>query len=669
MNAFRVLKYIALSFTFMIMAGFPVSGLNGSDNNDTRIMHPKAEGGVLDLRQWDFEEYGPVNLDGEWEFFWKEFLVSEAGSRQNYIEPSGFLTLPGYWNNYMLDGEALSSEGYASYRLRILLPEDNDKTYSFILGDILTSYSLYTDGVKIAETGTTGTSRETSVPDLSVRTAQFFPEGRETEIILEVSNFYDRKSGVWGSIEFGPSEEILRVYIKRVSIDVIIMTGIFIMGLYHIGLFLLGRKDKPALFFGLFCLFITARALTTGERALYQIMPNLPWSVLLRIEFLSFFLAAPIFLKYLQSLFSDDFFKPVFRISFIAGLAFCLTLFFPVRIFAYMVEPCQLVILLAGLYSIYVLIRAIYHKREGASIILTGFIILFATVLNDVMYTNEIINTGFYIPAGLLAFIFSQAFLIALRANRMFITIETQKEKLQESNTAYSHELVERKKLEKNLIESHEKFERSRLGIIMGLAKLAEYRDEDTGAHLERIREYSKVLAERVAKNPEYRGYITESYINDLFQSSILHDIGKVGVPDSILLKPARLTDEEFNQIKRHTSIGGEAIANVEAKINIKSFLTLGREIAYSHHEKWDGSGYPRGIRGKDIPLSARITALADVYDALRSERPYKDAFSHEKTKEIILEGKGSHFDPDIVDAFISGEEDFLRIQRDFLDA
>ena len=222
-----------------------------------------------------------------------------------------------------------------------------------------------------------------------------------------------------------------------------------------------------------------------------------------------------------------------------------------------------------------------------------------------------------------------------------------------------------RKKAEMDLLESYRKLQNARMGTILGLAKLAEYRDEGTGAHLERIREYAKLLAEALAKNPKYAGHITPEYVDDIYQSSILHDIGKVGIPDAVLLKPAKLSDEEFDVIKRHTTLGGDAINAIEAKIEGKSFLALGKEIAYNHHEKWDGSGYPRGLSRDDIPLSARIIALADVYDALTTRRLYKEAFSHKRSRQMIVELKGTHFDPQVVDVFLALEDEFNRIRRE----
>ncbi len=226
-------------------------------------------------------------------------------------------------------------------------------------------------------------------------------------------------------------------------------------------------------------------------------------------------------------------------------------------------------------------------------------------------------------------------------------------------------DITERKRLEQDLIESYKSVQEARTATILGLAKLAEYRDEDTGTHLERIREYAKILATELRNKAKFRETITMEYIEDIYTSSILHDIGKVGVPDSILLKPGKLTDEEFEIIKRHSSLGGDALKAVSSQLKDKSFLTLGKEIAYSHHEKWNGSGYPDGLKGEEIPLSARIVALADVYDALTSKRVYKDAFSHEKAVDIIKSDSGSHFDPDVVEAFLAHDDDFQRVREE----
>ena len=203
---------------------------------------------------------------------------------------------------------------------------------------------------------------------------------------------------------------------------------------------------------------------------------------------------------------------------------------------------------------------------------------------------------------------------------------------------------------------------------ILGLASLAETRDNETGGHILRTQNYVRVLAEALRKNSKFTEVLDDYTIELFYKSAPLHDVGKVGIPDNILLKPGKLTDEEFAIMKQHPQIGADALAVAEEKLGTNCFLKYAREISLTHHEKWDGSGYPNQLKGDEIPVSGRLMALADVYDALISKRVYKPAFSHEKAREIILEGNGTHFDPDVIAAFLDAEQDFIRIARDFAD-
>ena len=206
---------------------------------------------------------------------------------------------------------------------------------------------------------------------------------------------------------------------------------------------------------------------------------------------------------------------------------------------------------------------------------------------------------------------------------------------------------------------------------INAMASLAETRDNETGNHIRRTQRYVKALAEKLRFNPRFAHFLNDNKtIEVLFKSAPLHDIGKVGIPDRILLKPGRFEPEEFEIMKTHTTLGRDAILQAEKDLGMEMpFLKYAKEIAYSHQEKWDGSGYPEGLSGDDIPISARLMAVADVYDALISRRVYKAAMSHEKAVAIIKEGKGSHFDPDMVDAFLELEQEFKKIAATYLDS
>lgn len=611
----------------VISTTFFLTGCNSSLGNKPE----PAESGVLDLKDWNFETDGSVELQGEWRFQWGEFLNPRTGTAEEFV------VLPGFWNSFEENGSSVGSLGYATYQLRVLLP-DNTESLAVRLKEIQTSYRLFLNGEEIAHAGITGMNKEDSRPYYRSLVVGLEPGEEELNFVIHVSNFYHRNGGVWELIELGSETRVRRRYEMGISLDLFLIGFIFAMSLYHIIRFILRRSDRVSLYFGLFCLLIAVRSLIVGNLHAFRIFPGLSWQVLHKIEYITFYAAVPLFLSYLRVAFPSEVNQRILRSVQFAGAAFSLfVLLTPALLYGKSLMAYQIITLLCGSYSLFVLIRASYRKLQGAGIILGGFIFLFIMVINDLLYTNQLIHTGHLMPWGQIIFLLSQAYLIADISARTY----------------------------RSLVETNSVLAESRLGIILGLSKLAEYRDEDTGIHLERIREYSKLLAVYLAGIPEYLGYITDEYIDDLYHSSILHDIGKVGVPDAILLKPGKLTSGEFNVIKRHARLGGEAIENVEAGMNTRSFLTLGKQVAYNHHEKWDGSGYPEGLAGNDIPLSARIVALADVYDALTSKRPYKDAWSHEKTRELIISEKGKHFDPDVVDAFIANEKRFEEIRRE----
>lgn len=216
--------------------------------------------------------------------------------------------------------------------------------------------------------------------------------------------------------------------------------------------------------------------------------------------------------------------------------------------------------------------------------------------------------------------------------------------------------------LEELVREKVEEISNSQMATIHAMSKLAEYRDDQTGQHIERTRELCRMLAVELRCNVAYADLIDDAFVDNLYHASPLHDIGKVGIPDGILLKPGKLTEEEFEIIKGHAAIGADTLDCVRDRYPKNEFVRMGIDLARYHHERWDGSGYPEGLSGEGIPLSARIMALVDVYDALRSERSYKKPFSHEESCRIVKEGRGSHFDPSVVDAFLSIEAQFDRV-------
>lgn len=205
--------------------------------------------------------------------------------------------------------------------------------------------------------------------------------------------------------------------------------------------------------------------------------------------------------------------------------------------------------------------------------------------------------------------------------------------------------------------------------VIFAMATLAETRDSDTGNHILRVQNYVKTLALRLKDHPRFAATLTDDYVRVLFQSVPLYDLGTLGIPDRILLKPSRLTKAEFEIMKTHTTLARDAIEHAEKALGYKAgLLQTVKDLAYSHQEKWDGSGYPQALSGDQIPLSARLMAIADVYDALISDRVYKAGVPHDQAVGIIFQGRASHFDPDMVDAFIEIQDEFEAIARRFAD-
>ncbi len=203
---------------------------------------------------------------------------------------------------------------------------------------------------------------------------------------------------------------------------------------------------------------------------------------------------------------------------------------------------------------------------------------------------------------------------------------------------------------------------------IEAMASLAEWRDPETGLHIKRTQKFVLLLAEYMAKQEKYALALDAKTIELLYLSAPLHDVGKVSIPDAILQKPGRLTEEEFEYMKQHTTRGRDALSSADSKLGSDSFLRIARTIAYSHHERWDGKGYPQGLAGDAIPLPAQLMSVADVYDALTSKRVYKPSMPHEKARELIQEGHGTQFAPDVVDAFLAIENQFKQVADAFAD-
>jgi PAS domain S-box-containing protein len=420
-------------------------------------MAPEAVGGVLNLSGWDFVTDGPVNLSGEWEFYWQQHLDPHDFARSNPSPRTGYIRLPGYWNGYDVDGKTLSGDGYATYRLRVQLKPAN-RHIALRLLEISTAYSLYLNGEKVGTAGVAGKNRQTTVPRYSPQIVDFKVEFNPLEIILQVSNFHHRRGGIWEGVQLGSEQDIRSLQEGMLGLDLFLLGSILIMGLYHLALFWFRKKERSALYFGIFCFLILVRLLTTGERYLLKILPSISWELMVRLEYLSFYLAVPAFALFMRSIFQDFSRRIFIVIAGMAGAFACVVVLAPPRLFSYTLNAYEIFTLAVAGYGFYVIMRALPRKKVESLVFLCGFIILSLAMINDMLHVERVIQTGFYAPFGLFVFILSQASLLSFRFSKALTTVEQQGKELKQTFEAYKSEIIDRKKAESALLMSEEKY-------------------------------------------------------------------------------------------------------------------------------------------------------------------------------------------------------------------
>lgn len=448
-------SYLSRLFFALIIFHLPLFA--GCSQDFPKRPSPKAVKGVLDLTDWDFKRDGPVDLTGEYEFYWQQHLEPPEFSKTTPPQKTGFFKVPGYWNGYEVGRKKLSGDGYATYRLKILL-HDQMEPLALKFLSMGTAFTAYVNGKRVSSVGVAGKNRETTAPRYFPQVVDIDIETDQMEIIFQVSNFHHRRGGAWEVTRLGREKEIRKIRERRLSFDLFLFGSIFIIALYHLGLFILRKEDRSPLFFSIFCFLIALRLLTTGERYYIHLLPNTGWELMVKFEYLSFYLAVPVFTLFMQSLFRE-FSKRFLRVIVVLGSAFsCSVLFTPAKIFSHTLLSYEIITLIIFIYGIYVLIVSLTRKRDGAFVFLLGFIVLSLTTINDMLHVEKIIQTGYFAPFGLFIFIFSQAFLLSLRFSKAFTTIEVQYKDLRDTLQAYRREIIDRVRAEEALKESHERF-------------------------------------------------------------------------------------------------------------------------------------------------------------------------------------------------------------------
>jgi adenylate cyclase len=394
----------------------------------------QASRGFLDLSKYDFQQDRVFSLDGEWEFYWKQFIVS-----QPVPDPvPSFLEVPGIWNGKPYRQEEMTGNGYGSYRLKVVLPKGHDHL-AIISQDLATSYRLYVNRELIIENGIPATTAEASSPQFKPDVGYIKGFGQDIEIVVEIANYSHSKGGFWESMRIGSIRSVHNYREKRLGFDLFLTGSLLIMGIYHIGLFSLRRNDKSSLFLGVFCFIMIIRILTTGDRILFTTFENINWEFGLKLEYFTFYLATPVFALFLRSLYPEEFKEIILKILIVGSIFFVgIVLVTPTRIFARTAIPFQIFTVIGLIYAIFALIKAIVKKKQGSFVALLGFAVLFATIINDILYNNGLINTAQLSPFGLFAFIFSQAFLLSVRFSKAFFSVELLSKDLSQTNQSYS---------------------------------------------------------------------------------------------------------------------------------------------------------------------------------------------------------------------------------------
>jgi PAS domain S-box-containing protein len=418
---------------------------------------PKAVKGILDLTHWDFGKEGPVYLNGEYEFYWQR-QVSPSDLTGSFHQAPAYVQVPGFWSKRQREDGRLPGQGFATYRLRVQL-NGVQPSLALRIQVLGTAFTVFVNGQLLGSIGVPGKDRETTVPWFYPEVMRINENADHLDILFHVSNFHHRRGGVWEAIQLGPEEQLRELRERRVGADFILFGSIFIMALYHLGLFFFRKVDRSPLYFGLFCLIVAVRLLTTGERYLTHIFPDMSWGLLVKLEYLSMCLAVPTFALFMQSLLSKEFSRAFLRFILAASLAVSLVILFtPGRVFSHLLPVCEGLLLMSLLYIIYVLILSLKRKREGAFIFLAGFIIMSLGVLNDIVYVENMIQTGYFAAFGLLVFILSQACLLSLRFSRALTTVELQRKELIAVNEACGQEIQDRVLTEDALRQSEEKY-------------------------------------------------------------------------------------------------------------------------------------------------------------------------------------------------------------------
>jgi HD-GYP domain-containing protein (c-di-GMP phosphodiesterase class II) len=766
-----------------------VAGFLACSCGTAQIRSAEAVQGAADLsRGIDFDRGEMARLDGRWELY-RGRLLGPGDFGSGGLGAPEYAAVPGLWSeNAGFRDSPISPMGVGTMRLRLRVPA-RARQWGLRVPNADSACRVFVNGALIAEIGRVSDRSALCVPSNELALPIFSSSGEELEILMQVANFSAPAIGTWDSPILGDASAVLRKRKVDVALTSLISGALLIMGLYHLGLFLLRKKDRASLLFGIICLLMAARNAIMGERLLLDAFPLglASWEWAFKLEHLSAHITVPLFALFFLQLFPRRFKRlAVGAIVGVGCLWALMILVLPAMIYQRFLHWYEFFLLAAGLYVLACVVLAAARREEGALVVALGLLCLVGTAANDVLLSVGIIRSFYLASYGVFLYIFAQSYQLSMLFSKAFLAVEELSSDLlgknRELESLHTIDLAivsskdrgqvlgvileqaiarlgmdaadillfeddgellsfgarvgfrteallhtrlrpgqgfagramqsDKAVIVSDLDENAEGFARSpafaaegfffyagrRLivqdkiqgvielyrrspfrhysswevflealagqaavaldnsnllqdlrraneelleaneGMIEGWAVALELRDRETEGHSRRVTDMSVALARRF-------GFAGQR-LDDLRHGALLHDIGKMGIPDSVLLKPGPLSEEEFAIMKRHPAIGRDLLSRMR-------FMERSLDIPYCHHEKWDGSGYPSGLAGELIPLPARIFAIVDVWDALRSDRPYRKAWPENKVLEHVCSLSGAHFDPAVVEAFV----------------
>jgi hypothetical protein len=407
--------------------------------NQTDIKHeqpPEAVKSIIDLRNWDFENNGMIPLAGEWAFFWEELLHPDQITNLNQVP---YASVPDIWTSYKLDGITLTPEGYATYYLK-MYPPDLKQIYGLYIKGEGSAYYLWVDGQLLAKKSQVGTEPQTVTPSKGPITVFFEPEGEVVEIVVQIANYHHRKGGFRNNFLFGLAESIHQYQMQKWFADAFFFGIFFMMGLYHMFMYTFQTNKKSPFYFALVCWLLALRVGITNQSILLSILPNISWSVIFRVEYLTFFLTPPLFMLFIKSLYPRDIPRWFVRAVFGFGIGFTLFMIFTDTLtLSYAPKYYQLVIILEVIFSLFFIGRIIIKRREGAFYIGLASFIFAASIVIETLAFRYHLPFGKVTPYGFMAFIFVQAILLSFRFSKSFRRVETLSIELEGMNVSLQH--------------------------------------------------------------------------------------------------------------------------------------------------------------------------------------------------------------------------------------